>query len=321
MATPVSGAGKRLPGSPDPMHHWEGFGGVTIAGDSWGDPDGPLVLLQHGGGQTRHAWKGAGETLGSAGYHAVAFDARGHGDSSWAPDGVYGQDVMVEDLLKVIEALGGKRPVLVGASMGGGTSLVGVGEDRVDATALVLVDIGPRIEPDGAAKIQEFMGQKPEGFESLEEVAEAIANYQPHRKRTRNLDGMAKNVRLGDDGRYHWHWDPRFRAGRRDLEARRVRLEACARNLKLPTLLVRGGLSDVLSEEGAQDFLRLCPHSEYVNVTDAGHMVAGDRNDIFAGAVVEFLYRNVPIDGDPVMPPHERHPHHEGPPGDVIDLP
>lgn len=303
------------------MHRWEGSGGITIAADSWGDPAGPLVLLQHGGGQTRHAWKGAGETLGAAGYHAVAFDARGHGDSDWAPDGVYGQDIMVEDLRCVIKALGGKRPVLVGASMGGGVSLVALGEDRVDATALVLVDISHRIEIEGANKIQAFMGQKPEGFINLDEVADAIASYQPHRTRPTNLDGLAKNVRLGDDGRYHWHWDPKFRAGRRDFEARTQRLGACASNLKLPTLLVRGGLSDVLSEEGAAEFLALCTHSEYVNVSGAGHMVAGDRNDVFGGAVIEFLSRMVPTSGEPVQAPHTPHPHHEGPPGDVLDVP
>ena len=170
----------------------------------------------------------------------------------------------------MVAALGNRRPVLVGASMGGGTSLVAVGEDHVDATALVMVDIAPRIETEGIDKIQAFMSQKPEGFGSLEEVAEAIANYQPHRKRPRNLDGLAKNVRLGADGKYRWHWDPRFRAVRRDLDKRRERLEACARKLTLPTLLVRGGLSDVLSEEGAQDFLELCPHSEYVNVDRRG---------------------------------------------------
>ena len=314
-------AGKRLPGTPEPMHQWAGVGGVTIVGDSWGNPDGPLVILQHGGGQTRHAWRGAGETLGAAGYHAVAIDARGHGDSSWAPDGVYGQDIMVEDLVKVIEQLGNRRPVLVGASMGGGTSLVAIGEDHVDATALVLVDIAPRIEEEGAQKIQAFMGQKPDGFDSLDEVADAIASYQPHRKRPRNLDGLAKNVRLGEDGKYHWHWDPRFRTGRRDLKARQERLEACARNLTLPTLLVRGGLSDVLSEEGAQGFLEMCPRSEFVNVTDAGHMVAGDRNDIFSSAVIDFLSRTVPVEGSPVQKPHEPHPHHEGPPGDINDVP
>ncbi|MSQ70956.1 MAG: alpha/beta hydrolase [Betaproteobacteria bacterium] len=317
-------AGKRLPGTPDPMHVWEGAQGVRIAGDSWGDPQGPLVLLQHGGGQTRHAWKGAGETLGAAGYHAVAFDARGHGDSGWSPDGVYGQDIMVADLKCVVAALGNNRPVLVGASMGGGTSLVAIGEDHVDATALVLVDIAPRVEPGGVEKIQAFMAQKPDGFNSLEEVAAAIANYQPHRKRPRTLDGLAKNVRLAEDGTYRWHWDPRMRVGRLDIQKRHERLGACSRKLTLltlPTLLVRGGLSDVLSEEGAQDFLRMCPHAEYVNVESAAHMVAGDRNDIFGNAVTEFLARAVPVRGAPLQPEHVPHPHREGPAGDTKDVP
>jgi pimeloyl-ACP methyl ester carboxylesterase len=313
-------AGERLEGAPAPMREWEGADGVSIAGDWWGDPDGPLVILQHGGGQTRHAWKGAGETLGAAGYHAIALDARGHGDSDWAPDGVYGQDVMVQDLKAVVAQLGG-RPVLVGASMGGGVSLVAIGEDHIDCTALVLVDIGPKLEPEGTAKIQAFMSQAPDGFESLEEVAEAIGNYQPHRKRPRNLDGLAKNVRLGADGRYHWHWDPKFRAGRRDLNKREERLGACASNLDLPTLLVRGGLSDVLSEEGAQSFLALCPNAEYVNVAGAAHMVAGDRNDIFSTSVIDFLNRQVPVDGKPAKAPHRPHPHHEGPAGDINDIP
>ena len=314
-------AGTRLKGTPESMHFWKGVGGIRLAGDSWGDRNGPLVLLLHGGGQTRHAWKGAGEILGAVGYYAVAFDARGHGDSDWAPDGLYGQDVMVQDLKCVVAALGNRRPVLVGASMGGGTSLVAVGEDHVDATALVMVDIAPRIEMKGADKIQAFMSQKPEGFSSLEEVAEAIGNYQPHRKRPKNLDGLAKNVRLAADGKYRWHWDPRFRPVKHDLEKRQQRLEACATRLVLPTLLVRGGLSDVLSEEGAQSFLKLCPHSEYVYVTEAGHMVAGDRNDIFANAVIEFLTRVVPVGGEPVQPAHDLHPQHKGPAGDINDVP
>ncbi len=314
-------AGERLPGTPEPSRRFEGAGGCRLAADEWGGPDGPLIILQHGGGQTRHAWKGAGETLGNAGYHAIALDARGHGDSDWAADGVYGQDAMVADLCKVLEQLGNRRPVLIGASMGGGVSLVACGEDRVDATALVLVDIGHKIEREGTQKIQAFMSQRPEGFDSLEQVADAIASYQPHRKRPEDLSGLAKNVRLGADGRYHWHWDPRFRAGHRDFGRREERLTACAKAIRLPTLLVRGGLSDVLSEAGAQAFLELCPHSEYVNVTDAGHMVAGDRNDVFAGAVIEFLLRVVPVHGNPSLPPHERRPHHEGPSGDVNDVP
>ncbi len=287
-------AGARLPGTPDPMHYWEGADGLKIAGDSWGDPDGPLVILQHGGGQTRHAWKGAGQKLAAAGYHTVAFDARGHGDSDWSADGAYGRDLMVEDLKLVVAALGGRRPILVGASMGGVTSLIAVGERQVDAAVLVLVDIGPKIEPDGVSRIRAFMTQKPEGFDSLEEIAEAISRYQPHRKRPKNLGGLAKNVRLDDNGKYRWHWDPRFLSSRLQLDQRQKRLEASARTLTIPTLLVRGGLSDLLSEEGAQHFLELCPHAEYVNVAKAAHMVAGDRNDIFSKAVIEFLLRVAP---------------------------
>ncbi|MEP7115301.1 MAG: alpha/beta hydrolase [Ilumatobacteraceae bacterium] len=303
------------------MLYWVGAGGLRLAGDSWGDPGGPLVLLQHGGGQTRHAWKGTGETLGAAGYHAVAFDARGHGDSDWDPDGDYSQDAMVEDLTRIVASIGDDRPVLVGASMGGGTSLVAAGEDHVDATALVLVDIAPRVEMSGVDKIRDFMSQSPDGFDSLEQVADAIASYQPHRPRPKSMAGLGKNVRLGADGRYHWHWDPKFRAGVRNLDQRRDRLEACARSLTLPTLLVRGGLSDILTEEGAEHFLQLCPHAEYVNVAGAAHMVAGDRNDIFGHAVIDFLSRNVPVGGTPVQPPHSPNPRPSTTAEAIIDIP
>ena len=286
---------QRLPGTTAPMHRWEGADGVFIAGDSWGDPKGPLVLLMHGGGQTRHAWKGSGETLGAAGYHVVAFDARGHGDSDWSAEGVYGDDVQIRDLQNVIKALGGRPPVLIGASMGGAVSLGAVGGGHVDAHALVLVDIGPIIEKEGADKVRAFMEQRPDGFDTLEEVAEAIANYQPQRKRPRNLDGLAKNVRIAPNGKYVWHWDPQRLGVTRRVMEREARLRECSTKLRLPTLLVRGGLSDVLSEEGAKAFLELCPHSEYVHVSDAGHMVAGDRNDAFANAAVDFLSRVAPV--------------------------
>jgi pimeloyl-ACP methyl ester carboxylesterase len=314
-------AGSRLAGTPEPMHYWTGVSGNRIAGDAWGPAEGPLVLLQHGGGQTRHAWKRVGVALGAVGYRTISFDARGHGDSDWIADGDYGQSAMVGDLECVIAQLGGRRPVLVGASMGGGTSLVAIGEDHVDATALVLVDIAPKIEAEGVAKIEAFMARNPDGFVSLQEVADAIASYQPHRKPPDSLAGLAKNVRLGQDGKYHWHWDPRFRSGRRRLDVRQQRFEQCAARLTLPTLLVRGGLSDVLSEAGAQDFLRLAPHSEYVNVLGAAHMVAGDRNDHFGQAVIEFLTRKVPVGREPLHSSHRLKDPSVTPDLDLNDVP
>lgn len=290
-------SGEQLVAAPEPMHRWHGFHNVTIAGDSWGDASGPLVVLLHGGGQTRHAWKGTGESLGSAGYFVVALDSRGHGDSDWAPDGLYTPDAMVEDLCCVVKALGGRPAVLVGASMGGATSLIAVGEEHLRTSALVLVDVAPELEPEGVLRIRQFMGKNPEGFDTLDDVADAIADYQPHRKRPRNLDGLSKIVRIGDNGKYRWHWDPRMFDRQTMMEEYQARLARCARNLHVPTLLVRGAMSDLLSEQGAQNFLRQSPNSEYVSVTDAAHMVAGDQNDIFGAALIEFLHRTVPIKG------------------------
>lgn len=288
-------AGQRLPGAPDPTRRWTGAG-VEIAGDEWGPADGPAVILLHGGGQTRHSWKGAGVALGRAGYRVIAFDARGHGDSGWSPDADYGRAAMVADLVEICRQLDAPCPALVGASMGGGTSLLAVGEGSLDVSALVLVDIAPRIDPTGVAKIGAFMDQRPDGFATLDEVADAVAAYQPHRTRPRSTAGLAKNLRLTDDGRYRWHWDPAFRSdsGDADQRARQLELAAGRITADTPTLLVRGGLSDILTEAAASSFLELCPHSEYVNVDNVGHMIAGDDNDAFVNAVVSFLRRHIP---------------------------
>ena len=290
-------AGERLPGAPDPHHFYQGTSG-RIAADSFGERGKPLVVFNHGAGQTRHSWKGSAESLAAEGYYCVSLDARGHGDSDWAADGNYERQAMIDDLVAVMDQIDAGPAAFVGASMGGNTSLAAVGEGSVDASALVLVDIAPRIRSSGGAKVGKFMEQKPNGFDTLDEVADAIANYQPHRKRKRNLEGLAKNVRLGADGKYHWHWDPAYRNRKAltgdALRARTGRLEDAARNLSVPTLLVRGGLSDVLDEAGAQAFLDLVPQAEYVNITGAAHMVAGDRNDTFGVSVIDFLRRSLP---------------------------
>jgi pimeloyl-ACP methyl ester carboxylesterase len=70
-------------------------------------------------------------------------------------------------------------------------------------------------------------------------------------------------------------------------------LDDAARGLSIPTLLVRGRMSDLLSQEGADEFLAQVPHSQFVDISGAGHMVAGDRNDHFTRAVLDFLAREV----------------------------
>ena len=270
---------------------YEGDGGIRLAGDAYGDPGAPPVVLLHGGGQTRHAWGGTAAALAAAGWYAISLDLRGHGDSAWDPAGDYSVDALARDLRGVVRQLG-RPPVLVGASLGGLTALAAEGESAAPfAAAVVLVDIAPRVQPDGVQRIIEFMTGHPEGFATLDEAADAIAGYAAHRPRPKDLSGLRKNLRLGDDGRYRWHWDPRMMSGDKRPNATRnpERLERCARALRVPTLLVRGRMSDIVSEEGAQAFLALVPHARYADVSGAGHMVAGDRNDAFTGAVLAFL--------------------------------
>lgn len=289
-------AGQRLPGTPEPMHLWPTVEGLRIAADSWGDPRGPLVLLLHGGGQTRHAWRTTGRNLAAVGYHVVAYDLRGHGDSDWSPDADYSQDAFVRDLQTVTQILGNRKPVLVGASLGAGTALVAVGEGSVDAAALIMVDFVPRTEPEGFERVKSFMGAHPGGFASLEDVADCITSFRGGGERPANLAGLAKVVRLGADGRYRWHWDQRQLDWRmREYPQRHVRMSSSAHCLRIPALLIRGGSSDVVSEEGAREFLALCPHAEYVNIAGAGHMIAGDRNDTFGQAAAPFLARVMPV--------------------------
>jgi pimeloyl-ACP methyl ester carboxylesterase len=277
-----------------------GASGNRLVGDVFGDR-GPPVLLLHGGGQTRHAWRKTAETVARMGYTAHAVDLRGHGDSEWVKDGGYGFPDFAADVRMLAAALAeraGMRPVAVGASLGGIASLLAEGgEGRPNGpvfAALVLVDITPRVDLDGVAKVHGFMrAHAYEGFATVEEAADAVAAYLPHRPRPRSNEGLKKNLRLHADGRWRWHWDPRFLDGRRRVgpgggEVERL-LVAAAKRIEIPTLLVRGASSELVKEEHARELLELVPGATYVDVSGARHMVAGDRNDQFTAAIKDFL--------------------------------
>jgi pimeloyl-ACP methyl ester carboxylesterase len=265
--------------------------GVELAAERWGDAASrDVVVLLHGGGQTRHSWARTARQLAAHGWLAIAYDARGHGDSGRDVDGGYGLDAFVEDLLGLVATLPAP-PVLVGASLGGMTSLVAAGEHSEVVRGLVLVDVVVEVGRAGVDRIRDFMTAHADGFATLDDVADAIVAYNPERRRPRNLDGLRKNVRQGADGRWYWHWDPAFiRIGDEPRRgADRVRLRAAAAAVTAPTLLVRGAHSDVVTDAGLADMLALVRGSTSVEIAAAGHMVAGDDNDVFAGHLEAFL--------------------------------
>jgi pimeloyl-ACP methyl ester carboxylesterase len=275
---------------------YSGVQGLTLIADEWNRgldaaADRPTILMLHGGGQNRFSWKNTGQVLADEGFHVIALDSRGHGDSDRAPDADYDVETLTADVMAVLGAI--DRPVmLIGASMGGLTGILvadQAGPDRV--RRLVLVDVVPRFEKNGSARIRDFMFSGLHGFGSLEEAADAVAAYLPHRTRPRNPEGLKKNLRLRD-GRWFWHWDPAFMTKPGDdPELRTEKFEQAAGALTIPVLLIRGKLSDVVSPEGVQHFLATVPNAEFVELSDAGHTAAGDDNDAFSDVVVTFVTR------------------------------
>jgi pimeloyl-ACP methyl ester carboxylesterase len=282
---------------------FKGAAGNTLVADVFGDAGQPVLLL-HGGGQTRHAWGRTAEHLARAGALAYAVDQRGHGDSEWVADGHYGFLDYADDAAAVARTLHertGKYPIAIGASLGGISALLAEGTaERAGRgplfAAIVLVDVTPRVDQGGVARIQGFMrARASEGFATIAEAADAVSAYLPHRKRPRSHDGLRKNLRLHPDGRWRWHWDPRVLEGERSFaQDHRVLEEAqmtAARAITVPVLLVRGGASELVQEAHVREFLELVPHADYIDVAEARHMVAGDSNDRFSGAVLDFVNR------------------------------
>ncbi|WP_156434422.1 alpha/beta hydrolase [Mycobacterium sp. IS-1590] len=276
-----------------------GTGGVTIVAERIGDPTAPPVVFLHGGGQTRRSWGRAAAAVAARGWQAVTVDFRGHGESDWSADGDYRVTAFAGDVLEVLRRLP-DRPVIVGASLGGFTAMLLAGELAPGTVrAIVLVDIVPDMNPSGASRIHDFMAEKmASGFASLDEVADMIQQYNPHRPRPADLNGLKTNLRQRD-GRWYWHWDPKFIDGTAalppievtEVDRMHAAVDTILRN-DVPMLLVRGQMSDLVTEQCAREFLGRFPDVEFVDVGGAGHMVAGDRNDLFAEAVVNFVVRH-----------------------------
>lgn len=267
-----------------------GAEGVSLVADVFGQ-QGPWVILLHGGGQTRHSWRRSAEAIAAGGFRALAYDARGHGDSGWSKTGDYSLPRLEDDLAAIARQLDGPLN-LVGASMGGLTALRAAGTFLVErVAALVLVDIAVSPTQAGSARILEFMEANPNGFGHIGEVVAALTRYNPMRPPSSDARGLERNLRKGEDGRLRWHWDPALmqtgpRLGRGDFSER---LNAAAPGVTAPTLLVHGAASDVIDAASLSEMQRLIPHIRISAVPAASHMVAGDRNDRFMADVLPFL--------------------------------
>ena len=244
----------------------------------WGDPASPPLLLLHGGNQSSHSWDLVSLHLADR-YRVLALDQRGHGDS--------------EDAIAFIGQQGLEQPIMMGHSMGGRVTMEVLKRRPGIARAAVFVDVGPVISGPGTQAIRNFIQRNVE-FDDLEAFIDRVVEYDPYRTREHITRTVRYNLIQRADGRYiaksdRILHDPGFRRVREgDGVPLSIGLEV-VRGFDLPALVVRGGDSNVLTEQGAEEFAAAMPQGQLRTVPDCGHNVHSQNTPGFLEAVTPFL--------------------------------
>src|SRR6266480_3958136 len=153
---------------------------------------------------------------------------------------------------------------------------------------LVVVDVTPTISQTGGKAIAAQLQVR--DFASFEDAVARAQAFNPLRSAENIRARLRHALRQGADGRWSYKFDPGIGGG--GLETDFERLWEQVREIRCPTLLVRGAQSAVLAREAAARFVRELPGSTVVEVPGAGHSVMGDNPSGFIGAVRPFLARH-----------------------------
>ena len=267
---------------------------VTLQGrryhyTEWGVATAPPVVMLHGITAHARTWDDEAQLL-TARYRVLALDQRGHGDSDPAPDADYSDAALLGDLEAFVAALGLGPISIVALSLGGRVAINYAGHHRTAVERMVIVDIGPEIAPAGRARVGQLMAMAPERFETIDEVIAHMRVNAPLYTEALLRQRAAHAVRPLPGGGFTWKYD---RALRDAIRHGRLRMPADLwsewRAIACPTLLVRGALSDVLSEETAKRMAEELPSARLVVVPGAGHTVPGDQPALFQSLLREFL--------------------------------
>ena len=256
----------------------------------WGSAANPPMLLLHGFAQTCHSWDFV--ALGfSDDYRVIVLDQRGHGDSDWAADGDYSPETQQNDISAIVREIGLEDFTLMGLSMGGRNSFTYAANNPDRVRALVIVDAGPQNMQQGTQNIRNFVQQDDE-LDSVDAFVERVLKYNPRRPPEQIRGSIMHNLKQLPNGKWTWKYDKRLRRpGRRmgsDPETEK-RLWGYLEALQCPTLLVRGGASDIIAMDTAEKMHAVIPNSQMATIDGAGHLVMGDSPAGFQRVVTEFL--------------------------------
>lgn len=266
--------------------------GLNLSADIAGEPWRPRLVFLHGGAQSRRSWRGTLQVFAAGGFSVVSYDLRGHGESDWSAEADYSLEAHVRDLVSVVRSSPG-RPTLIGASLGGRVALMAAAQLGGEAIAsLVLVDLTPKLNADGLGRIRSFLNESASGFDDREAAAATLAVYSEAPLEKYESD-IGHSLVQHTDCRFYWRWDPlaALDANLDPIEVE-IKLRAAARRLSVPTLLVRGADSDLVTPDCVADFLNVRPNAEVIDIKGQGHLMKASNRDVFCTAALEFIRRN-----------------------------
>ncbi len=258
----------------------------------WGNEHLPPLLFLHGFAQQAHSWDFASLMVRDR-FHVISLDQRGHGDSDWATDGCYFLRDYVKDLELIVAELGLTDLTVCGLSLGGRVALVHASTNPTVHRGLIVVDAGPELNFGGTTRIRDFV-QGEDEWESFDALVDHVSKYT---RKLRSIEQIRGSVRRAakqlPDGRWTWKYDRVLRRGDRprDPDHGPDVIWPHVRAITTPMLLVRGGLSDVLTADAAARVIEAVPGSELVEVPKAAHLVPGDNPAGFSKAIDPFLNR------------------------------
>jgi len=262
----------------------------------WGDAHNPRVLVcVHGLSRQGRDFDTLAQDL-CGHYRVVCPDVVGRGESEWLEDPMgYAIPSYVADMVTLLARLNAEQIDWVGTSMGGLIGLGVAGLKHSPLRRLVLNDVGPSLQPVALTRIGSYLGQ-PVKFQSLEEAADALwsisQGFGPH-TREQWLNLTRPQIKADAQGGWIPHYDPAiavpFKAVSPEMwAAGEALLWQTYDQLRLPTLLLRGTDSDLLSAQTAQAMTQRGPRARVVEFAGVGHAPTLVQDDQRA-AVREFL--------------------------------
>ncbi|MGH7093349.1 MAG: alpha/beta fold hydrolase, partial [Stellaceae bacterium] len=241
-------AGFSFDGVALPQSHEFHLGRMRFHYLDWGNKQLPTIVFLHGGALNAHTWDLVCLALRDE-YHCVALDQRGHGDSDWSTEADYSMDAQLSDTKGFVDHLGLDKFILVGMSLGAINSLAFAVNHPERLSALVIIDAGPEMRRPGSSRIRDFVNGVADTV-TIEAIIEKALEFNPRRDPVILRRSLMHALRQQPDGTWRWKYDRR-RFQVLDQEKHRAERGALADGLSriaCPTLIVRGGESDVFHE-------------------------------------------------------------------------